>query len=233
MPAFMYSNADLAPILAELDKPAKMEAESRAHAIEMLNSAAGAFLARRAWRSHAGRGPPLHRQARDFQRVRASAERLLNALALRPGGRIGTMPDHLHPVLTAGHAIAGMDPAATVAGIGAIVRDAALLERRTRLAIDRAKRGPAGAHARHAGDVDLGAFVADLAVAWLAARERWPGYSRPPGGGTPYGPFIRFVLAALAPLGERPAAKTIAAKLDALIRPTRTMRQSDSSARRF
>jgi hypothetical protein len=70
--------------------------------------------------------------------------------------------------------------------------------------------GREGAEARHKGDVALRRFIGDLKEIYRDVFARDPGHSRPSRGGAPYGPFVRFVEAALRPLGVEISTEKIA-----------------------
>jgi hypothetical protein len=99
----------------------------------------------------------------------------------------------------------------------AILQWIEMVERLTRVAMyaetiarNLMRSGRNGTEARNKGDVALREFIGDLKEIYRDVFAREPGYSRPNGGGTPYGPFIRFVDAALRPLGVEHDAESIA-----------------------
>jgi hypothetical protein len=100
----------------------------------------------------------------------------------------------------------------------ALQRCVAAADMLTRLAASAAKRvqhrirrGRQGEEARYRGDVPLRRFVGDLHGIYRDVYDRLPGISRPSRGGEAGGPFIRFVQAALKPLGIQKSGEAIAA----------------------
>lgn len=177
-----------------------------------LESAARYWEVERQWQTK-----PTHRQrAKEFQKIKTAAVRLLKGLQVGKDGDIDAMPNALRYGGLQAHAAIeaealGGEPewtgeglfADSIAGVVRLHRWAAAARERAEALIPR--DGPGG----HTGDAALDNLFGSLAGIWLDIFERTPSTCVAPIEKQPGGPFLRFLRACLEPLGVNPTDEAL------------------------